>query len=152
MHCIGMRRVFGRKEKYNNAEPRSSQQQIKHNKNTLSLASALPSMEFMCCPTLDDASPRLGGGGPGAFFLPNTRFMLLYSSSSCNRVIVLLSRVESIGIRSCAMCDASSMLYSVYFLLMLSAITISCYRCPAAPAVLGAPAKRYRGNRQKAVK
>lgn len=97
MHCIGMRRVFGRKEEYNNAEPRSSQQQIKHNKNTLSFASALPSMEFMCCPTLDDASPRLGGGGPGAFFLPNTRFMLLYSSSSCNIVIVLLSRVESIG-------------------------------------------------------
>ena len=117
MHCIGMRRVFGRKEKYNNAEPRSSQQQIKHNKNTLSLASALPSMEFMCCPTLDDASPRLGGGGPGAFFLPNTRFMLLYSSSSCNRVIVLLSRVESIG--------------------LIQPVVMRCLSLPA-PAVLGA--------------
>jgi hypothetical protein len=39
---------------------------------------SLPSMEFICCPTLDDASSRLGGGGPGAFFLPKTRFIILY--------------------------------------------------------------------------
>ena len=52
-------------------------------------------------PTPADASPRLGGGGPGAFFLPNTRFICL-----CERVLLEIkasyegAQVEECKIRS----------------------------------------------------
>ena len=40
----------------------------------------------MLLPIPADASVRLGGGGPGAFFLPNTRFIfsLLSNNQKCS--------------------------------------------------------------------
>jgi len=39
-----------------------------------------PSMESIWPLTPDDASPKVGAGGPGAFFLPNTRFILSFAN------------------------------------------------------------------------
>jgi len=44
--------------------------------NSLSNCVILTSIESIRPPTPWDASPSDGGGGPGAFFLPNTLFIL----------------------------------------------------------------------------